>query len=811
MFIWGACIMATLSIGRAQESAELELLANLNQYPAVGYNDCWGYTAPDGREYALLGVQNGTSIVDITDAPTVTEIAFIPGSNSLWRDIKTYRSYAYAVNESGGGLQIIDLSDLPNSASLAATYNGFSTSHNIEIDTTNALMYAEGDGGVVVRTLSLADPLSPVQLSTFGIECHDMYPRDNLVYVSEGGSGSIGVYDLSNPSAPTLSYRHNIPAAGYVHNAWLSDDGNYMVTTEETTGKTVKYWDISNTGSITMTDEYLSFPSQLAHNAFIKGDYLYLSHYDDGIKIVDVSDPADIFETAFYDTYNGSGLGCWGTYPFFQSGKVIASDVETGLWVFFFEGAVGGDQLDPMPPTAVSAYSDYNTPSSILITWADPLSLIDGTPLNPGDFTIEVKRDGMNVGSAAGGAEEFTDNGLVEGQLYSYSLYARLVANDSTSREVGTSWTAGGSPVPGPPTEISVQGDETSVTLTWRNTSTNIDGTPINDIAGIRVYQDDVLVTTLDRTPSVAGLEDSASYTPSIPGFYAWHLTTLDEDDNESDPSAVGYTPLAAPFTDLFAVAGVPDPEFWINQDGAVNGRGVNPPSTPYSLNLNGHPDGGDIVDLRPFDLSGLEGSGISFAYSWQPQGTGNAPETGDSLMVFFRNDLGEWKKVRSYAGRGNTAFAAVEIDIAGESAGSGTFFHSQFQVRFQSYGTSDPVNLYDDWFVDNVSLSLPTSVDHGTDQVPGEFTLRQNFPNPFNPTTTFTYDVPLAQVVRLSVYNLLGEKVKTIIDGLVEAGTHREIWDGTNDQGLGVVSGVYFYRLEATDFSSTRKMMLMK
>jgi choice-of-anchor B domain-containing protein len=178
----------------AQGSPNVPLLVHLNQYPAAGYNDCWGYTDPNGREYALLGVQTGTSIVDITDAPAVTEIAFIPSITSIWKDIKTYQHYAYVVNEDGGGMQIIDLSDLPNSATLAATYTGFQTSHNIYIDIPAATLYAEGSFSEPVRAISLADPLNPVQISSFGIECHDVYVQDGLAYVSEKASAAVSAF-----------------------------------------------------------------------------------------------------------------------------------------------------------------------------------------------------------------------------------------------------------------------------------------------------------------------------------------------------------------------------------------------------------------------------------------------------------------------------------------------------------------------------------------------------------------------------------------------------------------------------------------
>ncbi len=343
-------VMVAAGLGTAglygQESLNVQLLATFNQYSATGYNDCWGYTAPDGREYALLGVRSGTSILDITDTPTLNEIAFIPNpaASSSWKDIKTYRHYAYVVNESGGGLQIIDLSGLPDTAFVANTYTGFLRSHNIYIDTTDALLYAEGDSaGIAVRVLSLANPTQPVQVSVFGIECHDIFAANKRAYVSEGTMRSFSIYDMTNPSSPALLKRDTIPSGGYVHNAWLSDDGIYLMTTEETVGKTVKLWNVSNLNSITLAGEYLG-PSSLAHNTHIKGNYAYISHYKDGLRIVDISAPPALTEAGFYDTYvmslPGDFHGAWGAFPFFRSGKILISDIETGLYVVFFAGAV---------------------------------------------------------------------------------------------------------------------------------------------------------------------------------------------------------------------------------------------------------------------------------------------------------------------------------------------------------------------------------------------------------------------------------------------------------------------------------------
>ena len=96
--------------------------------------------------------------------------------------------------------------------------------------------------------------------------------------------------------------RVGIPAAGYVHNIWPSEDRRYCVTTEETANKTIKVWDISDYGNIQLVNEYLA-PSRLAHNAHWFGNFHVNSHYESGIQLVDVSDPTNPVEMDRVDTY----------------------------------------------------------------------------------------------------------------------------------------------------------------------------------------------------------------------------------------------------------------------------------------------------------------------------------------------------------------------------------------------------------------------------------------------------------------------------------------------------------------------------
>jgi len=89
---------------------------------------------------------------------------------------------------------------------------------------------------------------------------------------------------------------------------------------------------------------------------------------------------------------------------------------------------------------------------------------------------------------------------------------------------------------------------------------------------------------------------------------------------------------------------------------------------------------------------------------------------------------------------------------------------------------------------------------------LPEEFALRQNYPNPFNPTTLIRYDLPMDCQVRLEVCNILGQKVASLVDGKQKAGYKAATWDASS-----LSSGIYFYRLQAGDFSATRKMVLLK
>jgi hypothetical protein len=109
------------------------------------------------------------------------------------------------------------------------------------------------------------------------------------------------------------------------------------------------------------------------------------------------------------------------------------------------------------------------------------------------------------------------------------------------------------------------------------------------------------------------------------------------------------------------------------------------------------------------------------------------------------------------------------------------------------------------------ISNGLPTDIDENNSIIPNEFALNQNYPNPFNPSTTISFQLPEASNVILTIHNILGEQVRTLIQGEQSAGVKQVVWDGKNEQGISASSGIYFYRIKTSSFAETKKMMLMK
>lgn len=384
-------------------------------YQYAGGNDCWGWIAPDGTEYAIMGARTGVAFINIV---TGQEDGFVTGATCTWRDMKTYRNYCYAVSECGGdGVMVIDMSYLPDSVHLVQKFtSGGNRSHNLTIDTARGFAYACRQNYSGFRILDLAVPEAPVEVGWVNTgDIHDMYARNDTVWVAEANNHKFSIWDLGDKLNPVSIATVTIPGTGYVHNIWPTLDGRYVVTTEETAFKTVKIWKTVDLGNISMVSEYLA-PAKLAHNAHVEGNYLFLSHYESGLAVLDITYPECPVEVVLFDTYttseNSNFNGCWGIYPHAGTGHVYASNLDGRLFVFETNIVSADFQGTPLigdAPLSVE-FTEYVPGTVLSRTW----DFGDGnfsSALNPthlfeaGIYTVQ-----LSVTTAAGSATPIKTN-----------------------------------------------------------------------------------------------------------------------------------------------------------------------------------------------------------------------------------------------------------------------------------------------------------------------------------------------------------------------------------------------------------------
>ena len=347
-----ATALATVAIGlSASAQLNMSLLGHLD-YQALRNTDLsniWGYTDEFGNEYALVGVNGsggntgGLSVVDVTDPANPQEVAFVAAPTSIWREIKTWGDHAYITTEASFGLLIVDLSPLPLSTTLPTTVFdgvGWDTSHSLFID-ENGRLYLNGsnrgNGGVIMYDLTV-DPMAPVEVGEYDQwYCHDLYARGDTMYAAHVYDGFFSIVDVSDPAAPVLLGTQTTPN-NFTHNTWLDDTGDHLFTTDEVDGAFVGAYDVSDPSDIQFEDQLQSDPGSntIPHNTYWLNDFLVTSYYTFGVTVYDATYPHNLVETGHYDTYPGSGggfFGAWGVYPFFPSGNLVVSDINTGLWV----------------------------------------------------------------------------------------------------------------------------------------------------------------------------------------------------------------------------------------------------------------------------------------------------------------------------------------------------------------------------------------------------------------------------------------------------------------------------------------------
>ncbi|MEM7087835.1 MAG: choice-of-anchor B family protein, partial [Bacteroidota bacterium] len=340
--------------------------------------DSWGWTDPlDGKEYAIVALDNGTAFVDITNPTSPIYLGRLDShtGTSLWRDVKVYNNYAYIVSDSNGnhGMQIFDLTKLRNVVGPPVTFtrdgretwgtNGSNRgrAHNIVINEDTGHAYVTGvspyiSGGVVVFDLSV-DPENPTIEATYSGSgyCHDAqvityngpdpdYQGEEIMIGSFSTSDFVRILQVNTNATNgdvTFTPISNIDYTNkhYTHQGWFTEDQRFFIVGDEldenNTGIDTRtlVFDLQDLDNPVLHYTYTGPTAAIDHNGYVRGNRFYLANYAAGMRILNIDGLYDgtpsMSEINYFDTFpasNAAGFnGTWNVYPFFESGNLVVT------------------------------------------------------------------------------------------------------------------------------------------------------------------------------------------------------------------------------------------------------------------------------------------------------------------------------------------------------------------------------------------------------------------------------------------------------------------------------------------------------
>lgn len=354
-----------------------DLLSNINLFTLGGIrgNDSWGWTDPQtGKEYALIGTDANSSFVDISDPVNPIFLGSLPTATvaSNWRDIKVYQNHAFIVSEAAGhGMQVFDLTRLrdvtnpPETFTADALYTGFGSAHNIVINETSGYAYAVGarrfvdnffsfDGGP--HFVNIQNPINPVAAGGYA---NDSYSHDAQVVTYNGpdtehagkeiligsNTNEVVIIDISDKSNPIQLSTIDYSNIGYTHQGWFTEDQRYFIVGDELdeidfgfNSRSIVF-DLSDLDNPSVSMSYTGPTPAIDHNGYTKGDTYFLANYTAGVRMLDIENIGSnqIQEIGYFDTYplndNATFDGVWNVYPYFESGNIVVSDINSGLFI----------------------------------------------------------------------------------------------------------------------------------------------------------------------------------------------------------------------------------------------------------------------------------------------------------------------------------------------------------------------------------------------------------------------------------------------------------------------------------------------
>lgn len=345
----------------------------------VKMTDIWGWEDPEtGHEWVLQARTEGVSFVNISDPYNPVYVGQLlktessPGS--AWRDVKVYKDHAFVVADGAAehGIQIFDLTqlrdvkpeDMPVTFDMTAHYTGVHSTHNIVINEETGFAYAVGNraGGETcagqLHMVNIQDPQNPEFVGCFSHPnaggTHDsqcvIYEGNDSNYQGReicfnSNSSSFIIADVTDKENPVTVAHTDYPNLAYTHQGWLTEDHRYFYMNDEldelngnVEGTRTLIWDVEDLEDPILVQEFMLNNKASDHNLYIRGNLMYQSNYQSGLRIIDISEPLNPKEVAHFDTVpfgeDAPGFGgSWSNYPYFKSGVIAVSSRGEGLFL----------------------------------------------------------------------------------------------------------------------------------------------------------------------------------------------------------------------------------------------------------------------------------------------------------------------------------------------------------------------------------------------------------------------------------------------------------------------------------------------
>ena len=781
-------------------------------------NDVWGYTAPDGHEFALVGHRSGTYIYDVSTNPhDPIEVGFVAGATSTWRDIKTHGYYCYVTNETGGGMDIISLEDPFNPYKVGEYTETFTTAHNLFISDGFAYIFGSNAGEGGCRILSLDNPINPIEVGSWEDDYfHDGFVKNDTLYGCGIYNGTLYIIDVSIKSNPINLVEHNYSNYG-CHAVWVTDDSKYVVTGDEEAGGYVYIFDIQDFDNINLVSTW--YPDEVdaedksVHNVLIKGDLLYISYYVYGTRILDISDPYNPTEVGYYDWYPGqSGLysGNWGTYPLTENGLIYSTDYSgNGFFImsYPFMGEINFEELndtenniDPLSfNVTINESPDYSVDySSFKLYWGIDGMITDSASLTStgnsyvGSLTPSGENGIMHYYMAFN-----TQNGERVTKPYGapFSSYKFNIGIDNVSPEVELITQVEDQFYPsGSFDVISIASDNigiNSVELFWQ--------------AGDNQIQSIVCEESHDQDLGAVYV-GSISYNGIAPGTAIRYWAVATDASSQSNQSQSDENHFY--ISDQYALGNFENESSMDAWDLRDWGRQYVNHIIKWAINdsPNGlySPNAYNACYLiEPINLTHFTKAYIKFK-------SGELLMPGDyGYVQVKRGDSPNWTNIMTVSSWNNQEMFERYINL--------NSYLNEEELYFRLLMTSDLSDESQGWYVDDINLVLnqdmPPNVntDSNINNIPNKLTLNPSYPNPFNPNTKISFDLPKSSKVKLQIVDINGRGIANLLSNSLDSGTYNVNWNGTSDSGVNMSSGIYFIILNVDGSILTQKLSLIR